>query len=100
MARPPVGGASGASVGGFGEQTGSFDGMASGYATDDLTLYANQVAPFVVADVLAASASASRSRPQLRLQISTFAGYPGDAGRASRTPTSRAEPRFVAALPV
>ena len=47
VARPPTGGASGASVGGFGEQTGSFGGMASGYAADALTVYTNHFAPFV-----------------------------------------------------
>ena len=92
VARPPVGGASGASVGGFGEQTGSFDGMSSGFATDDLTVYANQVAPFLVA-TFSLFGQRLTVTPQMRLQISTFTGYPGEPESFTNTHVT-ADPRF------
>ena len=75
MARPPVGGASGTSVGGFGEQPGSFSGSSSGYAAEEMTLYPNNIAPFVAAE-LSFFDKWLTLIPQLRLQIMTFAGYP------------------------
>ena len=92
VARPPVGGASGASVGGFGEQTGSFDGMSSGFATDDLTVYGNQVAPFLVATFSLLDKRLTVT-PQMRLQLSTFAGYPGEPESFTNTHVT-ADPRF------
>ena len=92
VARPPVGGASGASVGGFGEQTGSFDGMSSGFATDDLTVYGNQVAPFLVATFSLLKKRLTVT-PQMRLQLSTFAGYPGEPESFTNTHVT-ADPRF------
>ena len=92
VARPPVGGASGASVGGFGEQTGSFDGMSSGFATDDLTVYGNQVAPFLVATFSLFDKRLTVT-PQMRLQLSTFAGYPGEPESFTHTYVTP-DPRF------
>jgi len=92
VARPPVGGATGASVGGFGEQTGSFDGMSSGYATDDLTVYANQAAPFVVA-TFSLFGQRLTVTPQMRLQISAFSGYPGEPESFTNTHVTP-DPRF------
>src|SRR4051812_348506 len=92
VARPPVGGASGASVGGFGEQMGSFSGMQSGFATDDLTVYGNQAAPFLVA-TLSLFEKRLTVTPQVRLQISTFAGYPGEPESFTNTHVT-ADPRL------
>jgi TonB family protein len=75
VARPPVGGASGTSVGGFGEQTGSFSGSSSGYSAEEMTLYPNHLAPFVAAE-LSFFDKWLTIVPQLRLQLMTFAGYP------------------------
>jgi hypothetical protein len=48
VARPPTGGSSGASAGGFGgDDPGSFGGSTSGYASDAMTVFANHIAPFV-----------------------------------------------------
>jgi TonB family protein len=76
VARPPIGGATGASVGGFGEQTGSFSGSQSGYASEAMTIYPNHVAPFVAGEI-SSSGRRLTVTPQLRLQVMTFAGYPG-----------------------
>src|SRR5262249_43334866 len=76
VARPPVGGATGTSVGGFGEQTGSFSGSASGYAAESMTVYPNTLAPFLAAD-LSFFHKRLTITPQLRLQLISFAGYPG-----------------------
>ncbi len=92
VARPPVGGASGASVGGFGEQMGSFSGMQSGFATDDLTVHGNQAAPFLVA-TLSLFEKRLTVTPQLRLQISSFAGYPGEPESFTNTHVT-ADPRL------
>jgi TonB family protein len=92
VARPPVGGASGASVGGFGEQPGSFSGSASGYAAEDMTVYPNHVAPFVACE-LAFFDKWLVIVPQLRLQLITLDGYPGSPQSFSQV-YARPEPRL------
>jgi len=92
VARPPVGGASGVGTGGFGEQSGTFDGMQSGFASDDLTVYANQVAPFLIA-TFSLFGQRLTVTPQIRFQISTFTGYPGEPESFTHTHLT-ADPRF------
>jgi TonB family protein len=76
VARPPTGGTTGASAGGFGDMPGSFGGLSSGYAADSMTLLANHGAPFLAAKLTTAAGRLSVT-PQLRFQFMTFAGYPG-----------------------
>jgi TonB family protein len=76
VARPPIGGASGDSAGGFGEEPASFNGFQSGYAADSMMLYTNHVAPFLSAK-LALFGERLTITPQFRLQVMSFAGYPG-----------------------
>ncbi len=77
VARPPTGGSSGASAGGFGgDDPGSFGGSTSGYASDAMTLFANHIAPFV-ATKLTLFGDRLTFTPQLRAQVTTFTGYPG-----------------------
>ncbi|HVV53185.1 MAG TPA: TonB family protein [Polyangia bacterium] len=81
----------GAGAGGLGAN-GGFGGSASGFATDDLTLYTNHVAPFVSAtwspfDRLTVT-------PQFRLQVMTFAGYQGTPAAFARGFVSP-EPRLA-----
>ena len=66
---------------------GSFDGMSSGYATDDLTVYANHVAPFV-ATTLSLFGERLTVTPQMRAQVTHVLRLPGQAD-ALHTPTSR-----------
>ena len=84
VARPPTGGASGSSVGGFGEQAGSFGGSGSGYAAEAMTVYANHVAPFALADLTLFGGRLTLT-PQLRAQVSSFSGYPGTPDAFTRT---------------
>ncbi len=93
VARPPIGGASGPSVGGFGEQMGSFDGSQSGYASDDFALYINNVAPYLTG-TFSLFHNHLTIIPQFRLQISSFAGYPGTSDSFSHTYVSP-EPRLL-----
>jgi len=93
VARPPVGGATGTGVGGFGEQSGSFEGTQSGYSTDDLTVYANHVAPFLIASLSLLDQRLTIT-PQIRLQISTFTGYPGQPESFTNTHVT-ADPRLA-----
>jgi TonB family protein len=65
----------GTGAGGLGAN-GGFSGAASGYAIDSLTLYTNNVAPFVTA-TLALFDHRLTVTPQFRLQVMTFAGYQG-----------------------
>jgi hypothetical protein len=76
VARPPTGGSAGASAGGFGDEPGSFGGLTSGYAADSMIVYANHVAPFVALK-LSLFGERLTLTPQLRAQVTAFAGYPG-----------------------
>ena len=74
-----------------------FSGQVSGFSSDALTLYENNVAPFVTATI-----STLRKRltitPQLRLQIMTFAGYlgtPSSFSHAYVSPEPRLAVRFA-----
>lgn len=84
-------------VGGFGSggigANGGFSGSASGFATDDLTLYTNNVAPFVTA-TWAVLGRRLTITPQFRLQVMTFAGYQGEPGAFARGFVSP-EPRLA-----
>ena len=69
-------------------------GQVSGFSSDNLTLYENNVAPFVTA-TFAALRKRLTLTPQLRLQIMTFAGYLGSPSSFSHAYVSP-EPRFAA----
>src|SRR5262249_12034271 len=81
--------AGGTGPGGLGAN-GGFGGSVSGFASDDLTLYTNHVAPFVTA-TWALFDRRLTVTPQFRLQGMTFARYQG-------TPAAVA-PRFVSPEP-
>jgi TonB family protein len=71
----------------------AFSGQVSGYTADHLTLYENNVAPFVAATI-----TTLRKRltivPQFRLQVLTFTGYPGTTNSFSHAYVSP-EPRLM-----
>jgi len=94
VARPPLGGATGASIAGFGETTGDLGGMPSGYGAGSLTLYANHVAPFLEARLSSPDGRLTVT-PQVRLQLLTFAGRPGTGDPFARAYLSP-EPRLAA----
>jgi TonB family protein len=71
----------------------AFQGQVSGFSADHLTLLENNVAPFVAATVSALSRRIVLT-PQLRLQVLTFAGYPGTATSFSHVYASP-EPRLA-----
>jgi hypothetical protein len=93
VAQPPTGGASGSSTGGFGDQSGSFGGMQSGYAADALTVYTNHFAPYVAA-TLSLLDKRLTVTPQFRLQVLTLAGNPGSSASFSHAYLSP-EPRLA-----
>jgi hypothetical protein len=93
VASPPIGGATGASTGGFGEQSGSFGGMQSGYAADALTVYTNHFAPYVAANITLFDKRLTIT-PQFRFQVLTFLGNPGAPGAFSHAYASP-EPRLA-----
>ena len=82
----------GTGAGGLGAN-GGFSGAGSGYAIDDLTLYTNNVAPFVTA-TLAFFGRRFTVTPQFRLQVMTFAGYQGMPASFDRAFVSP-EPRLA-----
>jgi hypothetical protein len=82
----------GTGSGGLGA-SGGFSGSASGFATDDLTLYTNHVAPFVTATWTLAERRLAVT-PQFRLQVMTFAGYQGTPAAFARGFVSP-EPRLA-----
>ena len=82
----------GTGAGGLGAN-GGFSGSASGYAIDNLTLYTNNVAPFVTA-TLALFDHRLTITPQFRLQVMTFAGYQGTPASFARGFVSP-EPRLA-----
>ena len=55
----------------------AFNGSVSGYSSDHLLLYQNFVAPFLTATITTLRRRLTIT-PQLRLQVMTFAGYPGE----------------------
>ena len=83
---------SGTGAGGLGSN-GGFSGAGSGYAIDDLTLYTNNIAPFVTA-TLAFFGRRFTVTPQFRLQVMTFAGYQGMPASFARAFVSP-EPRLA-----
>src|SRR5262249_5917297 len=87
------GGAAGDSSGGIGTGADSFGGTASGFTTDDLTLYTNHVAPFVLGTVKMFGGKLTVT-PQFRLQVMNFIGYQGTPDAFSRTFVSP-EPRLA-----
>jgi TonB family protein len=74
--------------------SGGFSGGVSGFATDLLTLYANALAPFGVAN-FTLLAGRLVVTPQLRLQIYTFSGYQGSPDAFTHAYFSP-EPRLAA----
>ena len=82
----------GTGAGGLGAN-GGFSGAGSGYAIDDLTLYTNNIAPFVTA-TLAFFGRRLTVTPQFRLQVMTFAGYQGMPASFDRAFVSP-EPRLA-----
>jgi len=82
----------GAGAGGLGAN-GGFGGGTSGYASDDLTLFTNHVAPFATA-TWALFDRRLTITPQFRLQVMTFAGYQGTPAAFARGFVSP-EPRLA-----
>ena len=82
----------GTGAGGLGAN-GGFSGAGSGYAIDNLTLYTNNIAPFVTA-TLAFFGGRFTVTPQFRLQVMTFAGYQGTPASFDRGFVSP-EPRLA-----
>jgi TonB family protein len=85
----------GSGAGGLGA-SGGFSGSASGFATDDLTLYTNNVAPFVTATWTLFDRRFTVT-PQFRLQVMTFTGYRGEPAAFARAFVSP-EPRLALRL--
>jgi TonB family protein len=71
----------------------AFSGQVSGFAADHLTLYENNVAPFVAATI-ATLGKRLTIVPQFRLQVLTFNGYPGTPNSFSHAYVSP-EPRLL-----
>ena len=82
----------GTGAGGLGSN-GGFSGAGSGYAIDDLTLYTNNIAPFVTA-TLGFFGRRFTVTPQFRLQVMTFVGYQGMPASFDRAFVSP-EPRLA-----
>jgi TonB family protein len=74
-ASPTTNGYSGTSNGGFGGD-GGFGGSVAGFAVDNYTLYANNVAPFVTANLSFFNKRLTIT-PGFRLQAMSFVGYQG-----------------------
>ena len=82
----------GTGSGGLGAN-GGFNGTGSGYAIDNLTLYTNNIAPFLTA-TLAFFDHRLTVTPQFRLQVMTFVGYQGMPASFARAFVSP-EPRLA-----
>lgn len=82
----------GSGAGGLGAN-GGFGGGTSGYASDDLTLFTNHVAPFASATWTLFDRRLTIT-PQFRLQVMTFAGYRGTPAAFARGFVSP-EPRLA-----
>jgi TonB family protein len=70
-----------------------FNGSVSGYASDHLVLWENNVAPFLTATISALNRRLTLT-PQLRLQVMSFSGYAGSPGSFSHAYLSP-EPRLA-----
>jgi TonB family protein len=75
----------------------AFRGQVAGFASDQMTLYENNVAPFVTATVTTWNKRLTIT-PQFRLQVLTFSGYPGTPESFSHayvSPEPRLSVRFA-----